>query len=85
MLPINFLLARTHHLVVGGGITVATTRPETILGDIAICVNPADERYSAFIGKEVLVPIINRKIPIIADEYVTADFGTGCLKNNTCP
>ncbi len=63
-----------------GGITVATTRPETILGDVAICVNPADERYKNFIGKEVIVPIINRKIPIIADEYVTADFGTGALK-----
>lgn len=63
-----------------GGITVATTRPETILGDVAICVNPADERYASFIGKEVIVPIINRRIPIIADEYVTADFGTGALK-----
>jgi valyl-tRNA synthetase len=63
-----------------GGITVATTRPETILGDVAICVNPADERYTALIGKEVIVPIINRKIPVIADEYVTADFGTGALK-----
>ncbi len=63
-----------------GSITVATTRPETILGDVAICVNPADERYSSFIGKEVIVPIINRKIPIIADEYVTTDFGTGALK-----
>ena len=63
-----------------GSITVATTRPETILGDVAICVNPSDERYQSFIGKEVLVPIINRKIPIIADEYVTADFGTGALK-----
>jgi valyl-tRNA synthetase len=63
-----------------GGITVATTRPETILGDVAICVNPADERYKNIIGKEVLVPIINRKIKIIADEYVTADFGTGALK-----
>jgi valyl-tRNA synthetase len=63
-----------------GGITVATTRPETILGDVAICVNPADERYKKIIGKEVLVPIINRKIKIIADEYVTADFGTGALK-----
>jgi valyl-tRNA synthetase len=61
-------------------ITVATTRPETILGDVAICVNPADERYTSFIGKEVEVPIINRRIPIIADEYVTADFGTGALK-----
>ena len=64
----------------GGGITVATTRPETILGDVAICVHPTDERYSHLIGKEVLVPIINRKIPIIADEYVTPEFGTGALK-----
>jgi valyl-tRNA synthetase len=63
-----------------GVITVATTRPETILGDVAICVNPTDERYTSFVGKEVIVPIINRKIPIIADEYVTADFGTGALK-----
>ena len=64
----------------GQSIMVATTRPETILGDVAICVNPTDERYTAFIGKEVLVPIINRKIPVIADDYVTADFGTGALK-----
>ncbi|RZL97672.1 MAG: valine--tRNA ligase, partial [Pedobacter sp.] len=63
-----------------GGITVATTRPETILGDVAICVNPLDERYAALVGKQVIVPIINRKIPIIADEYVSADFGTGALK-----
>ncbi len=63
-----------------GSITVATTRPETILGDVAICVNPDDERYKNLIGKEVIVPAINRKIPIIADEYVTADFGTGALK-----
>jgi valyl-tRNA synthetase len=61
-------------------IMVATTRPETILGDVAICVNPDDERYKDFIGKEVIVPIINRKIPIIADEYVDAEFGTGALK-----
>jgi valyl-tRNA synthetase len=59
---------------------VATTRPETILGDVAICVNPNDERYKSWIGKEVLVPIINRKIPIIADDYVDATFGTGALK-----
>jgi valyl-tRNA synthetase len=59
---------------------VATTRPETILGDVAICVNPNDERYKAWIGKEVIVPIINRKIPIIADDYVDAEFGTGALK-----
>jgi valyl-tRNA synthetase len=63
-----------------GGITVATTRPETILGDVAICVNPLDERYKALVGKEVIVPIINRRIPIIADEYVDAEFGTGALK-----
>lgn len=61
-------------------ITVATTRPETILGDVAICVNPTDERYKAWVGKEVIVPIINRRIPIIADEYVDAEFGTGALK-----
>lgn len=61
-------------------ITVATTRPETILGDVAICVNPADERYKALVGKEVIVPIINRKVPVIADEYVDAEFGTGALK-----
>ena len=64
----------------GGFMMVATTRPETILGDVAICVNPADERYKAWIGKEVTVPIINRKIPIISDEYVDAEFGTGALK-----
>lgn len=63
-----------------GSITVATTRPETILGDVAICVNPSDERYKSMVGKEVIVPIIHRKIPIIADEYVEADFGTGALK-----
>ncbi|HSC52170.1 MAG TPA: valine--tRNA ligase [Phnomibacter sp.] len=63
-----------------GGITVATTRPETILGDVAICVNPTDERYAAVGGKQVVVPIINRRIPVIADEYVDAEFGTGALK-----
>jgi valyl-tRNA synthetase len=61
-------------------ITVATTRPETILGDVAIMVNPADDRYKSFVGKEVIVPIIGRKIPVIADEYVDAAFGTGALK-----
>ncbi len=61
-------------------ITIATTRPETILGDVAICVNPTDTRYASWIGEEVIVPIINRKIPIIADEYVDATFGTGALK-----
>ena len=63
-----------------GEITVATTRPETIFGDVAICVNPDDERYKTLIGKKVRVPICNREIPIIADSYVDPEFGTGCLK-----
>ncbi len=63
-----------------GGITVATTRPETIMGDVAICVHPDDERYKKIVGKEVLVPLLNRKIPIIADEYISIEFGTGALK-----
>lgn len=61
-------------------LTIATTRPETIFGDTAICVNPEDERYNKYIGKKVFVPIINREIPIIGDEYVDIEFGTGCLK-----
>ncbi|MEY5069428.1 MAG: hypothetical protein RLZ47_1290 [Bacteroidota bacterium] len=61
-------------------IIVATTRPETIMADAAICVNPNDERYRHMLGKKVLIPLINREIPVIADEYVTMDFGTGCLK-----
>ncbi|MCB0496556.1 MAG: valine--tRNA ligase [Cyclobacteriaceae bacterium] len=61
-------------------VTVATTRPETILGDTAVCVNPLDERYSSLKGKTVLVPLLNREVPIIQDEYVAMDFGTGCLK-----
>ena len=63
-----------------GSITIATTRPETILGDTAICVHPEDERYRALVGKKALVPLINRAIPIIADEYVDREFGTGALK-----
>ncbi|MFN4993803.1 MAG: valine--tRNA ligase [Bacteroidota bacterium] len=63
-----------------GHVTVATTRPETILADTAICVNPNDDRYKHLIGKEALIPFISRAIPVIADDYVTADFGTGCLK-----
>lgn len=59
---------------------VATTRPETIMADAAICINPNDERYTHLKGKKVFVPLINREIPIIEDEYVTMDFGTGCLK-----
>ncbi len=61
-------------------ITIATVRPETILGDTAIAVNPKDERYQHLIGKYALVPLINRRIPIIADDYVAVDFGTGALK-----
>ncbi len=64
----------------GKFIVVATTRPETIMADAAICVNPNDERYQHLVGKKVLIPLINREIPVIADEYVTMDFGTGCLK-----
>ncbi len=61
-------------------ITIATVRPETILGDTAVCVHPSDERYTHLHGKHVFVPLINRRIPIITDEYVTMDFGTGALK-----
>ncbi|MDX5442674.1 MAG: valine--tRNA ligase, partial [Hymenobacteraceae bacterium] len=61
-------------------ITIATTRPETILGDTAICINPNDERYQHLKGKKALVPLINRSIPVIFDEYVDMEFGTGCLK-----
>lgn len=61
-------------------ITVATTRPETIFGDVAICVNPNDEKYAHLKGKNVIVPIVNRVIPIIEDEYVDMEFGTGALK-----
>ena len=59
---------------------IATTRPETILGDSAVAVNPNDKRYKNFIGKEIIVPVVGRKVPIIADEYVDMEFGTGCLK-----
>ena len=61
-------------------LTVATTRPETVMGDSAVAVNPDDERYLNLIGKNVILPIVNREIPIIADDYVESDFGTGCLK-----
>ena len=61
-------------------LTIATTRPETIFGDTAICVNPDDERYKQLHGKEILVPICNRKVPVVCDDYVDSEFGTGCLK-----
>ncbi len=61
-------------------ITIATTRPETILGDTAVCIHPEDDRFKRFHGKKVLVPLINRPVPIIVDEYVDREFGTGALK-----
>jgi valyl-tRNA synthetase len=61
-------------------LTIATTRPETIMADAAICINPNDERYTQLHGKKVFIPLINREIPVILDEYVEMDFGTGCLK-----
>lgn len=65
----------------GEYLPVATTRPETILGDTAVAVNPADERYQAFVGRTVTVPMSGgRTIPVIADEYVDMEFGTGALK-----
>lgn len=64
----------------GEWVIIATQRPETIMGDVAIAVNPTDERYKHLVGKKVLVPFINREIPVIADDYVDKTFGTGCLK-----
>ncbi|MBC8147962.1 MAG: valine--tRNA ligase [Bacteroidetes bacterium] len=61
-------------------LTIATTRPETILGDTAVCINPNDERFSHLKGKKVIIPLVNRVVPIIEDEYVDMEFGTGCLK-----
>ncbi|WP_028575291.1 valine--tRNA ligase [Desulfonatronovibrio hydrogenovorans] len=74
-----------HHLAYpledgSGRVVVATTRPETMLGDTAVAVNPKDERFSHLIGKKVILPILGRKIPVIGDEYVDLEFGTGCLK-----
>ena len=63
-----------------GFLEIATTRPETLLGDTAVAVHPDDERYQALIGKTVILPLVNREIPIIADEYVEQDFGTGVVK-----
>ena len=67
-----------------GSVTIATTRPETILGDSAVCVHPDDERYAAFVGKKLIVPVVNREVPLIADRYVDREFGTGCLKVTPC-
>ncbi len=63
-----------------GYVTVATTRPETMLGDTAVAVNPADERFSALVGKKIMLPLMNREIPIIADDYVDMEYGTGAVK-----
>jgi valyl-tRNA synthetase len=70
----------THHSPLTTHLTIATTRPETIMADTAICINPNDERYTHLHGKKAIIPLINREIPIILDEYVEMDFGTGCLK-----
>ncbi len=63
-----------------GSVVVATTRPETMLGDVAVAVNPQDERYGALVGKQVFLPLTGRSIPVIADKYVDPEFGTGCVK-----
>jgi len=78
----NSKLYHIQYPIVGedGFVTIATTRPETILGDTAVCVNPADDRYKHLKGKKVVVPLINREIPLIEDDYVDMEFGTGCLK-----
>ncbi len=63
-----------------GEVVVATTRPETMLGDTGVCVNPNDERYQHIIGKTVILPLVNKEIPIVADDYAEMEFGTGCVK-----
>ncbi|MEO5688073.1 MAG: valine--tRNA ligase, partial [Burkholderiaceae bacterium] len=63
-----------------GDLTVATTRPETMLGDVALMVNPSDERYTALVGKQVVLPLVGKTIPVIADDYVDREFGTGVVK-----
>ncbi|MEO8146192.1 MAG: valine--tRNA ligase [Bacteroidia bacterium] len=70
----------TNKLKTGNCITIATVRPETILGDTAVCVHPDDERYKNLKGKFALIPFVNRKVPIIFDDYITMEFGTGALK-----
>jgi len=79
---VNQKLYYINYPVVGeeGHVTIATTRPETIMADAAVFVNPNDERYKHLHGKQVYIPLVNRVIPIMTDEYVTMDFGTGCLK-----
>ena len=67
-----------------GELIIATTRPETMLGDTGVAVNPADERYKDIVGKTCILPLVGREIPIVADEYVEMDFGTGCVKMTPC-
>ena len=74
------LLDRLPARVGVGSITVATVRPETMLADTAIAVNPGDERYSRLIGETAILPLVGRRLPIIADEHVDPEFGTGALK-----
>ena len=68
----------------GRYVTVATTRPETMLGDTGIAVNPEDERYTDLVGKTCILPLVGREIPVVADEYVDKEFGTGCVKMTPC-
>ena len=63
-----------------GEVVVATTRPETMLGDSGVCVNPNDERYTSIVGKNVILPLVNKEIPVVADDYAEMEFGTGCVK-----
>jgi valyl-tRNA synthetase len=77
---IKYRIADDNSLVGNEGIVIATQRPETIMGDTAVCANPDDERYTHLRGKSVFIPLINKKIPVIFDEYVDKDFGTGILK-----
>ena len=63
-----------------GEVVVATTRPETMLGDTGVCVNPNDERYKHIVGKKVILPLVNKEIPVVADDYAEMEFGTGCVK-----
>lgn len=79
---VNSKLYHIKYKIVGEDdfVTIATTRPETLLGDTAVCINPEDERYTHLKGKKVIVPLVNREVPIIEDDYVDMEFGTGCLK-----
>jgi valyl-tRNA synthetase len=79
---VNSKLYHIKYKIVGEDdfVTIATTRPETLLGDTAVCINPEDERFTHLHGKKVIVPLVDREVPIIQDEYVDMEFGTGCLK-----